>query len=281
MKILLTGAAGRLGVGFGREFVSHGHEVLGLDQSLKWDAGFVIRVADLRDPRDVFNAMSEGIDAVVHLGNIPNSVQGTPNVILGDNCRINANVLEAARACNVPKFVFASSIQVVSGISGGQDDQPQVRLPYLPLDSDTPPNPRNPYALSKLLGEEMLSYYVRMGLRQGVSVRYPAVLQPEWISAQRHWNWEGDMREAFSFILLPDAARLARILVEKDLPGYRSYLISARENLARRPAADLIAEHYAKLPLRKPAGELDSLIDNTRVIQETGWAPEPAFRDAE
>lgn len=277
MKVLITGAAGNLGRHLGKDLVEHGHTVTGIDQTLRRDLPYRVRMVDMRVARDVFEAMEPGFDAVVHLANHTTHRSAAPHVVLSENLTMNAHVFDAAVAFDVKRIVFASSIQVVSGMVEFRPEKPTIRLKYLPVDSDAPAQPGNAYSLSKTLGEQMLEYHCNRtpGL-SGVAIRYPWMLPKEWM----HWatgsNFRGDPEEVHAFLLMEDAAVLTRKVLEADLPGFRRYFPAARENLARQSAAELIAGVYKDVPLRRPAGEIDSLVDVSRITAETGWAPAPS-----
>jgi NAD(P)-dependent dehydrogenase (short-subunit alcohol dehydrogenase family) len=71
MKVLVTGATGRLGSLVCKELSRLGHDVLGTDQRFAADLGVPLTLADLRVAHAVYPLL-EGREAVVHLGNIPN-----------------------------------------------------------------------------------------------------------------------------------------------------------------------------------------------------------------
>lgn len=140
-RVLITGAAGNLG----SKLVAHwraggAHELVLLDRA----GGADVISADI----SVFGAdwagRFAGIDVVVHLaGQIsPGSKweQVQPANVVG-----TANVLRAAREAGVPRVVFASTNQVMGG----------YRFRSERIGSASPPLPLNPYAVSKLMGEEM------------------------------------------------------------------------------------------------------------------------------
>jgi UDP-glucose 4-epimerase len=88
------------------------------------------------------------IDIVYHLAaitSVPFSFEN-PRETYDVNVLGTLNILELCRSCNADKIVFASSY--VYG-------QPQ----YLPIDEKHPLQPTNPYARSKILGEELCRAY--------------------------------------------------------------------------------------------------------------------------
>lgn len=104
---------------------------------------------DVTNPIDTEKAVSE-TDYVFHLASqsfVPDSVNN-PTYTFQTNVYGTANVLEAARA-NFPKIVFASSSEIYG------EQQPED----LPLNENSRPNPRSPYATSKIFGEYLARNY--------------------------------------------------------------------------------------------------------------------------
>src|ERR1700742_3642200 len=93
MRVLITGAAGRIGSVL-REGLSD-FELRLTDRE--------VDVADL----DAVRASVEGVDAVVHLAAEPN--EASFDVIAGPNLHGAYNVFEACRRAGVSRVVFASS----------------------------------------------------------------------------------------------------------------------------------------------------------------------------
>src|SRR5688500_8155792 len=96
MRVLVTGAAGKLGVATVRALVRAGFEVSATDQRFNGELGVPFRMADLREEHALYPLL-EGMDALVHLGNHPNRFAGpSPQRILAENTAMNANAFTAA-----------------------------------------------------------------------------------------------------------------------------------------------------------------------------------------
>jgi nucleoside-diphosphate-sugar epimerase len=171
----------------------------------------------------------------------------------------------------VTKVIFSSSVQV---IRGGWEIQGS-KLPYLPLDGDAPPNPANPYALSKVTGEIQLQYFVNTGaFKEAVSIRLPFLpsKKSRYFSAIPAKGY-GNKLEAFAFLRAEDAAHLILKCLQTRLPGYRCYFPASTIPSNAESVQHLLATEYTDVPLKKPAAEITALVDCSRITQETGWEP--------
>jgi nucleoside-diphosphate-sugar epimerase len=273
MNVTLTGAAGRLGSHVCHTLVEAGHTVRATDRVVRRDLPVRIEVADLRD-REACYGLLEDAEAVVHLGNIPGVRGYDDQTVFNENTCVNMNVFQAAAEQGVKRILFASSVQVLAPYSQ-KEDVPTACLPYLPLDGDMPACPSNAYALSKQAAEVMLEYFTRIAGIGGVAVRFPFLIE-DWMFARIKAfpaKWGPSRAEGFAFLHCRDAATLLESLLRAPLTGYRTYFVASRENAQAKSAADVIRQHYAGIPLKKPIEQIDSLVDLSAVERDTDWTP--------
>ncbi len=138
--ILLTGAAGGVGVFLRKEF--RGRYRLRLSDIVALDdcgpqEEFI--GADLGDLSAIRNAVA-GVDGIIHLGGF--SVEGDWDTILSANIIGTYNLFEAARIEGVKRIVFASSNHAMGFY--GRDET---------VDHTDYPRPDSRYGLSKVFGE--------------------------------------------------------------------------------------------------------------------------------
>jgi len=277
MRVLVTGAAGRIGSEVCRALAGDGHDVVATDARSRDDLPVKVHVADLLD-RHAVSKVAVKLDACVHLGNHIDFVPPDPQLIFGENMTININVFQAAVDGGAKKLVFASSFQAVQSVprlEGQKDELPR----YLPIDGDMPPHPTNPYALSKVCGEEMLRYYSRVFGTQSIAVRFPgtfpaAQIPTEFSNWRERWPWV--VRQAGAYLSTADAGGLVASIMRTDLPGFRVYQPGSKYNFVRRPAREMIEQHFAGVPLKKPVEAFEpggGLIDLSKITRETGWSP--------
>lgn len=276
MKVLVTGACGRIGEATVQTLHSAGHEVVATDIVYRGDLPVKVTVADLLLREGVYHLM-EGVEAVVHLGNHPTQYGRDTQTLVRENVTMNVNVFTAAAEMSVKKIIFASTVQVIAGTRtiGTADRQPSNH-PYLPLNEHTPANPGNGYALSKQMSEEMLRFMSKTYGFSAVAIRLPGITV-----TTRRYHYSVDefgprhqIDEGLTHLARSDAARLFQACVETDLPGYRLYFPAAQRILAKESVAEIIQRFFPQVPLRKPAEEMTSLVDVSTITRETGWKPE-------
>ncbi len=174
-KYLVTGGAGFIGSHIVETLLRDHHEVRVFDNLAtgKWEniepfAKHIVWIqGDLRD-FDAVDGAVRGVDYVLHqaaLASVPRSIDdpGTTNQV---NVQGTINVLEAAKRHGVRKVVYASS----SSVYGDSETLPKVE--------DMTPNPKSPYAISKLAAEWYCRTYSHIYGLPTVSLRYFNVFGP-------------------------------------------------------------------------------------------------------
>ncbi len=277
MKVLVTGASGRLGRVVCQELARAGHDVRATDRRFA-ALEVPLTLADLREPLAPYPLL-EGRDALVHLGNIPNLNGGAaPQVVLGENTTINANVFRAAVELGVKRIVFASSLQAMIRLDHGQPSaEPPFGIPYFPLDGDAPPNPGdNFYALSKEFAERTLRLMCSLDpALTCTALRFP-MLAGEWFTnrLQTPLPPSGLNRsEGLTYLKLDDAARVVALVLERQQPGYHQYFPAQAVEIEGMPAAAVIAELFPQTPLNRPAESIHSLVDLSALERDVGFRP--------
>jgi len=151
MRFLITGAAGFLGAPLANALVAENHSVVGLDDLSTGDPKQLVDAVHLErgdiNDRPKLWSMLQGVDCVYHLAArviVPESVL-YPREYNTVNVGGTVTLMEAMRDVGVRRVIFISS----GTIYGNQRLQP-VR-------ESNRPNPRSPYAVSKLAAE----YYIR------------------------------------------------------------------------------------------------------------------------
>ncbi len=172
MRILVTGGAGFIGSHIVEYFQGKAHvRVLdnlrsGLRRNI---AGFDVEFiqGDVCDRQTVKRAVA-GVDYVFHLAamvSVPESMD-RPIECARINVEGTLKVLEEAAAAGVKKLCFSSSAAIYG-------DNPEV-----PKRETMAPEPKSPYAITKLDGEYYCALFAREGRLATVSLRYFNVFGP-------------------------------------------------------------------------------------------------------
>ncbi|WP_230279974.1 NAD-dependent epimerase/dehydratase family protein [Croceicoccus sp. Ery15] len=201
-RILVTGAAGFIGAAVGRALLLRGHSVLGIDNldayysvALKqarvaqlcdeFGDRFDFRRADFSDQAALDTAANGAdFDAIVHLGaqaGVRYSIEN-PRAYVSSNIAGHLNLLELARARQVPHMIYASS----SSVYGGND-----RLPFAV--EDRVDNPVSLYAATKRADELMSETYAHLFRIPLTGLRFFTVYGPWGRPDMAMWKFTRSM----------------------------------------------------------------------------------------
>jgi nucleoside-diphosphate-sugar epimerase len=273
-RICVTGASGRAGRSTVRELLAHDHEVLATDVAApREDLGVPVLRADLTDFGQTVEVL-QGVDAVVHLANIPAPGLRPPTTTFMDNTAMNYHVFSAATQLGLDRVVWASS-ETTLGLPF--DTPPR----YAPIDEDHYPHPTSSYALSKVTGETLAGHFAAWSGIPFVALRFSNILGPAeyarfpayWKDPQaRRWNLWGYVDER-------DAATACRLALTAAVAGSSSFIIAAADTVMTRPSAELLREVYPDTPLTREVGKHETLLAIDRAREVLGFAPRHSWRD--
>lgn len=173
MKILVTGGSGFIGSHIVEHYQDRAEEIRVLD-NLR--TGYRRNLDGLRHTfiegsitdRELVAQATEGVDYVFHLAalvSVPESMS-KPAECVDINVHGLLNVLEASAAAGVKKLVFASSAAIYG-------DNPTV-----PKLESMVPEPKSPYAITKLDGEYYLDLFNRERGLETAAIRFFNVFGP-------------------------------------------------------------------------------------------------------
>ena len=215
-SVLVTGGNGFIGTHLCRHLHDLGHHVISLDimhtDSHPWEC----ITADIRDSLQL-----DGIDYIVHLAaqiSVPQSIDN-PDETLSINVDGTKSIISAAETSEVKKIIFASS----AAIYGDCED--------IPIGEDASMMPQSPYAVSKIVGEELLRrseietcslrFFNVYGPGQSSEGGYAAVIPAfkKAISLGKECTIFGDGTQVRDFVHVSDLVRIIGLCLETgDLP---------------------------------------------------------------
>ena len=141
--------------------------ITGRRENLAHLGGIEFIEGDLADPAVARRAVA-GCEVVLHQAAIPSVPRSVKDPVTSHRANVDAtlNVLVAAREAGVRRVVFAGS----SSVHGD--------TPELPKHERMAPNPRSPYALQKLIGEQYCRLFAELYGLDTVATRYFNVFGP-------------------------------------------------------------------------------------------------------
>jgi len=224
MRVLLTGGSGFLGSFTAEQLAAGGHVVRALvrprsDKRVLEKLPAVELAPGAIEDRASLTAAAAGVDAIVHVAGIVKARR--PEDFFQVNAQGTRNLLDAALANGVGRFVYVSSLSAVGPSLDGS-----------PVRDDAEPRPVTQYGRSKLEAERAV-----LAAKDRLHV---TVLRPPLIYGPRDREtlafftsirngvlpMTGDGRNTLSVIYVKDcAAAIVRALEAKNAPSGRAYFV--------------------------------------------------------
>ena len=172
MRVLVTGAAGRIGSAFvqatsDRYQFRLADRITGSLAPMDGQDVVQLDIADL----DACRTACAGMDAVLHLAADPSPEADFYGSLLDNNIKGTYNVFRAAKDAGCRRIVFASSIHAVVGYPADS-----------PIPTDTTVRPLNMYGVSKCFGEAVAAAFAYGEGLSAIAIRIGAYEAP-WLQS--------------------------------------------------------------------------------------------------
>lgn len=303
MKILITGGAGYVGSAALRHIAGLGHDVLAYDNLVEGHPKAVgdnpLVVGDIADTERLTETLREfEADAVMHFAaatNVGESVEN-PEYHYRNNVGGTLSLLCAMREAGVKRMLFSSTSSTY-----GLTDR-------VPMDEDTPQQPMNPYACSKMavewmihdfahaygLGYTLLRYFNACGADPGGD--FGEYHDPETHIIPRVLQVVLGQREVFEvygtdyptrdgtclrdYVHIDDLAQAHLLAIEATLPETRDvfnigsgtgYTVNEVIDACERVTGEKIARNNGP---RRPGDPTALVCDPAKLKARLGWKPE-------
>jgi len=238
-------------------------------------------IADIRsiEPDSPIFAGARFVFHFAGVGDIVPSIE-KPTEYMDANVMGTVRVLEAARRAGVSKLVYAASSTCYG-------------LAAVPTREDHPIDPKYPYGLSKLQGEQAVMHWravyglpvnaVRIfnayGVRSRTSGAYGAVFGVflRQKLAGKPFTVVGDGTQRRDFVYVTDVARAFLAAAETERSG-EAYNVGGGNPQSVNRLVELLGGEVVHIPKRP--GEPDATwADIAKITMELGWRPEVSFEE--
>ena len=290
MTIVVAGGTGLAGSAIVRAYQGAGHEVIPVSRSV---VDLLNRDATFRFIKDVKPSLV--IDAAAKVGGI-GANNSYPVEFLSDNIRIQSNLMEAAHAADVEKFIFLGSSCIYP-----RDCAQPIKEEYLltgPLEETN-----SAYAVAKIAGIELIKSFRKEYGRTWISLMptnlygpndnfelqgshvLPAFIRRFVEAAEKGaavetlWGTGSPRRE---FLYVDDLAQ-AVLHLGKNYNSSEHLNIGTGEDLTIKELAQLVAELSGfkgelAWDSSKPDGTPRKVLDVSKA-KSFGWSPKISLRD--
>ncbi|MDD1620213.1 MAG: SDR family oxidoreductase [Methylococcaceae bacterium] len=324
MKVLVTGGAGFIGSHLSRELWRQGHSVRVIDNlsggrketiaDLLNQERFEFQQADIRDA-DAIAPLFAGIDWVFHLAGLADIVPSIeqPRAYYETNVSGTFNVLEAARAANIKRFVYAASSSCygipeqfstardVGSVEIGKEPMRPTardggsvaigREPIRPTPETAAIRPQYPYALTKYLGEELVMHWAQLYGLPAVSLRLFNVYGPHARTTGAYgavfgvflaqkingkpFTVVGDGTQTRDFTYVSDVAKAFIAAAESDLCG-EIMNVGSGGTYSINHLVGLLGGAIEYIP-KRPGEPECTFADTSKIKAKLGWEPQVSF----
>lgn len=273
MKVLVTGAGGRLGRAVTQALLERGDEAVGVDLT------GADRAVDIRDLGQMLG-VAAGCAAVIHCAAIPSPERHAPEVVFAINVLGAFNALRAAELAGIERVAIASSLSALGGAWANPPHPPR----YAPVDEAHPLDVEDPYGLSKVINERTAEMFARRSGATIAALRFGWILSRQEARAEAERFADDPLRNRsglWSYIDERDAAAACLAAIDAPLFGYAALNVIGADTLATIPTAEALARYAPEVEVRVPIAGFSTPFRTDRAYEIIGWRANHSWRRAE
>lgn len=266
MIVAVTGSSGFIGKKLVIELLSKGHEVLKLDISEG------INILDWKQLQNI-----RKFDVMVHLAGktfVPDSFKD-PRDFLSCNFQLTLNSIELCRKLNA-KIIYISSYVYGNPL-------------YLPIDEKHQINETNAYAQSKMLGEQLCSYYNKLfrvpviiarpfniyGIGQSENFLIPKIIK---LANQKQKVTLTDSRPKRDFLYIDDFVYAIYKMIISQFDKLEIFNLGSGESYSVKQVVDIICSYFPQMEVEytnvvRENEIVDCYSDNSKAARLINWIP--------
>ena len=266
--VIVTGGSGNLGSHTIKDLQASGYDVLNVDMVEPREKYCDFWKCDLAQLGELCDIFSEA-DTVIHLAGYQSPDMAADTEILRNNVIASYNVLKAAAETNVRRVVMGSSVAAYGFLYAPAMWPPD----YLPLDEDHPCIPKDPYAMSKVFGERLVTSFVAQKKFSAVSLRFSGInFDPGFLTLPERWvNPRAKMGTFWSYVDVRDAGLAIKLAVEADLRGHEVLNIAAHKSRYLEPTTELVRRYLPGTRIKPGVTGRWSGLDSSRAQSVLGF----------
>ncbi len=291
MKSLVTGGAGFIGSNLVDELVGLDHEVIVIDDLSTGQLSNLDKVKnkikfiniEISNDKESIHQYFKNVDWVFHMTGRADIVPSitNPNSYFQSNVKGTLNILEASRKAKIKKFIYASSASCYG-----------IPERY-PTDEKSKIDPQYPYALTKLLGEQLVIHWAKVYGMPNVSLRFFNAYGPRSRTtgvygavfgvflaqklSGKPLTIVGDGNQTRDFVHVYDVVNAIIIAAQKG-EQREIYNVANGKEISVNSIADIIGGNKVCVPKRP--GEPDrSMADITKIKTQLNWQPRISIKE--